>query len=68
MTGPTIDPPTPQEIEALLDVEHQLDVANDYRTARAQTLRTRATGAVPRPAPEPDSVPVTRPSVSPPPS
>lgn len=57
MAFPTIDPATPQatpqEIEVLLDLEHQLDVANDdHHPARPPTWGTRAPEAVSRSAPK----------------
>lgn len=57
MAFPPIDPATPEDTEVLLDLEHQLDVANDYRTLWPQATGARVPEAVSRPAPEPDPPP-----------
>jgi len=53
MAFPPTDPVTPQDIEVLLELQHELDVANDSHSMQPHTWGTRATEADSRPAPKP---------------
>ena len=57
MASPSLDPATPADTEALIDLQHQLDIANDYRTLRSQSRGTHAPEADSGPASEPDPPP-----------
>ncbi|UZJ27026.1 hypothetical protein RHODO2019_18730 (plasmid) [Rhodococcus antarcticus] len=48
MPTPTNDPPPPSRVETLLELEHELDVANDSHPARPNTWAVRE--ATPDPA------------------